>query len=649
MIRKILSLLCGGLCFISLPGIAQNPSAKLDSKPLRVYGDSIKFEAQITVPKHKVFKKEGTYVIMPELGDHKFEPIRIPSSELNNAAVNGIAITINSSAPFDEDMIGNDLEIEHEYEYKNGRKNVEFRDMDDLAECCITTGTLFSLNGQYELMQFDYRPAVQVPLKVVAQINFPLDVAKFSSTESTEAVNEIGRYIKKYPTSSIKIKGFASPEGTMARNKELAGARAQAVKTWLVEELDKKGYSPYFNADNIKVTSEQEDWKGFEYVLTQSDLSPEKQEAVMDALNSDLSAADKEKAVLAALGGAENAEKYLMPLRRTTVVVSDKYASRSGYSPYEIDSINSKFSKGDLTLSAMRDIYTQEEMLQASQRTKAKAGKLTLLSSFYKTYPADVRAYSNLGALTAVDMHRFDVVGGDDALVGIGFDRDMVDIDEEVDLDEGKLKYKYKYKEEDIKNGEKLKFKIKEDLADAEVLLMKAYHNDTENFVALNNLGAHYLTVGEYAKAKEYLDKSARYQDSDGVNYNLGVYHARMGNYKKASEHFSKASKVENIEYNRGLAKLMTNDNKGALKDFQTFSENNSEYALGHYLTAVAAARVGDIEAMVYGLEYAMNRNQRLSDIASEDLEFRDYWNDKRFKDAADDDFTETAKIEVKE
>ncbi len=643
MTRKILSLICGGIC-LSLPSFGQDSSAKLDSTPLKVYGDSVKFEATITVPKHKIFKKEGTYVIMPELGETKFDPIRIPSSELGNISENGIQVTVSSSALFNEDMIGNDLEIEHEYEYKNGAKNIEFNDMDDLAECCVTTGTLFSLNGQYELMNYDYTPAREVPLKVVAQVNFPLDISKFSSPESDKIVKEIGRYIKKFPTSTISIKGFASPEGTVERNTELSQQRAEEVKTWLVSALKKKGYSRYFNADKIMVSSEQEDWTGFEYIVERSDLSNEKQTAVLSILNSSKTPKEKEQQVIAELGGLDKAEKYLMPLRRTTIVVADKYASRIGYTTAQIDSINSKFENGDVTLSAMKDIYTQEEMLQASQRTNASAGKLTLLTSFYKTYPVDVRAYSNLGALSAINLHKLDVVGGDDALVGVGFSRDMVDIDEEIDLDEGKIKYKYKYKEEDI-DGADVKMKIKQDLADAEVYLMKAYHADNKNFVTLNNLGAHYLTIGEYSKAKEYLDRSAKYQDSEGVNYNLGVYHARMGNYDKAEQHFNKVSNVENIEYNRGLAKLMNGNNEAALKDFQTFSKNNAEYALGHYLTAVAAARVGNKEVMTRELEHAMNRNPNLSDIAEEDLEFMAYWDDKDFKNASDDDFTETSEI----
>lgn len=49
-------------------------------------------------------------------------------------------------------------------------------------------------------------------------------------------VERVASYMKKYPKTKVIIKGYASPEGTVAVNDRIANARAQAVKTILVNK-----------------------------------------------------------------------------------------------------------------------------------------------------------------------------------------------------------------------------------------------------------------------------------------------------------------------------------------------------------------------------------------------------------------------------
>ncbi|MGK7389535.1 MAG: tetratricopeptide repeat protein [Candidatus Cyclobacteriaceae bacterium M2_1C_046] len=642
---KLLTGLVMGLIFIYSQTLAQDPTAKLDKKPLYVYGDSVRFEATINVPPHRVMRKDGYYRIMPELGDTKFPEIHIPSSELQNARKEGIKVTISSSAPFNEDMIGNDLEIEHEYVYRDGEKNKEFDDMDDLAECCLTTGMLFSLNGQYELMNFEYTPPKSTPLKVVAQINFPINISEFSVNEQQEKIKVIGDYLKAHPDATITIRGFASPEGPVERNKELARERAQAAKEWLTKALNEKGYKNSYNENAIKVETTSEDWRGLVQLIRNSNLSTDKQTEIMNAISTNESLKKMEEKLYEIVGDKQKVEEFMRPLRRTTIVASSRNAFREGYTRSQIDQINTRVQKGEIPASALKDIYNQEEYLQAYVQNDAREGKITLLTSYVNLYPGDMRIYSDLGAHIATNLHSFDVVGGDDALVGVGFNRDVVDIDEELDIDEGKFKYKYKYKQEDVEDPEKFKIKIKGDverLKEAKKYFDKAVEVESNNFVALNNLGAWYLTNGDYTNAEQLLEKSYKLNpNQDGVNYNLGVLHAVRGEYEKAHRHFEKAEGVPGIGYNRGLARYMVGDYMGAQQDFMQFSKDFPQYALGHYLTAVAAAKTGEKELMLEKLKMAIKRIDRLADIAEEDLAFRAYWDNDAFEDASDDDVAE--------
>lgn len=618
---------------------AQDPSATITPNPLEVRGDNVVFKATVTVPAHKSMKDAGTYVLKPELGDTKFPEVRVNSSQYPNAAKQGFTHTFTVSAPFDEDMIGNDLEIEHEY--WAGDKKTEYKDMDDIAECCVTTGQLFSMNSQYELMKYEYTPGKSEPLKVVAQFNFPQDISTLSKDAYRAEVKEIGEYLKKYPDAKITVRGYASPEGTYARNTTLSKERAAIAKKWLGTKLQENGYKRYYNESSVRVETTTEDWIGFLELLDDSDLSDAKKKEVRDIVNRDLSPAETEQQISRAVGGVAKIEEILKPLRRSTVVVASNSAIRPGFSKAEIDSIMTVFESGEIPASSLPDIFNDEESLYASQQTNAVSGKLSLLASYYEKYPDDIRTYSDLGVMTLVDNNMIDIIGGDDALAGIGFDRDKWDIDGEIDIDENKIKMKSKYKEEDVnadKTKTKLKIKFDEDV-DAETLFLKAYEANSGDFVVLNNLGAYYLGNGDYVGALPYLTKAvAANPKGYGVNYNLGLYYARIGDYSKAVEYFGKSGNSHGMLYNRGLAKLMNGDYSGAKTDLQAFIAQSPETAIAHYVLAIAGARSNDQALMEKHLKHAIALDVRLSDVSQEDLEFRNYHDVESFKKASDDD-----------
>lgn len=58
-----------------------------------------------------------------------------------------------------------------------------------------------------------------------------------SSVDASQLPNvERVAYLKKYADSKVVIKGYASPEGSVEVNARIAAARAEAVKTILVNK-----------------------------------------------------------------------------------------------------------------------------------------------------------------------------------------------------------------------------------------------------------------------------------------------------------------------------------------------------------------------------------------------------------------------------
>lgn len=635
--KKLIGLVVGTM-LLSMPVISQ--TAKVSPNPLRIVGDSVVFKANLYVPADKVMKNAGNYVVMPELGESKFPEIRIPSSRLANAHKVGISVTVRSAMKFNEDMIGNSLEIEHEYEYGSEMsKNKEFGDLDNLGACCITTGRLYVMDSQYNLQKYKLVKGERMPYKIVAQFNFPQDVSKLSANAYNAEVDAIGKYLKKYPNSTITVRGFASPEGTYERNTKLAQERADAAKTWLINQLNKKGYKNNFKAQNIRIETTVEDWNGFKSTLANSDMSKANQDSIRKIISHSTNPAETETAVIDLVGSVQKAEEYLKPLRRATVVVENEKATRAGYSPEQVDSVMTLYNEDKIAESSLKDIFNTNEYLYASQKTDATEGKISLLAAYYQKGPEDYRAYSDLGAMTMVNTKNLDIIGGDDAIIGTGFNREEWDLDGEVDFDKSKIKIKQKAKREDVE-GLDMKAKTKVDFKDGESLLIQAYEINSKDPVVLNNLGAYYLAEEEFTKARDYLTASHKAEENAGTNYNLGLYYGRMGDYQKSLQYFNKANDVEGMQYNRAITKLMLDDVAGARADLQTILNKQASHMLANYAMAIVGARMNDMALISKHLPIAIKQseNKSLSDATQENLEFRNFFNDERFKMAADDD-----------
>ena len=88
-----------------------------------------------------------------------------------------------------------------------------------------------------------FLPGKVVPVEtVVKTARVPESIITFrqgrSSVDASQLPNveRVASYMKKYPDSKVIIKGYASPEGNVEINAKIATARAEAVKTILVNK-----------------------------------------------------------------------------------------------------------------------------------------------------------------------------------------------------------------------------------------------------------------------------------------------------------------------------------------------------------------------------------------------------------------------------
>ena len=148
-----------------------------------------------------------TYHFKTSNGTHHFAKVRV----YNQAEIDGLNSSINALRA---DVNNKDGEISNANQRING--------LQEELEACRTK---------------------VVPVEtVVKTARVPESIITFrqgkSSVDASQLPNveRVASYLKKYADSKVVIKGYASPEGSVEVNARIAAARAEAVKTILVNK-----------------------------------------------------------------------------------------------------------------------------------------------------------------------------------------------------------------------------------------------------------------------------------------------------------------------------------------------------------------------------------------------------------------------------
>ena len=669
----------------------EGTTVSVTPNPLEVHGDSIKATAQVSVPANSGLKKDVTYVAQPEIGDYKDIPeIRVNSNKYPNAQKEGIDDAIQIQTVYVEDaMQGKHLEIEHKYINAKGKEK-SLPDLDNLAECCITTSRLFLLNTEYLFSDVNF-DSIE-PIRMTAQVQFPLDVWRLDESQlDKEEIRSLGAILKdQNPTANnIRIHGYASPEGPYSRNKFLADKRSEVVKNYVQRELKAAGYREYAGQANFNMAATEEDWSGFEARVRNSNLSEQKKRDLINVATSTATPQQKEQMLMEVVGGDVHAEieNLLAPLRRTTISVE---IPRQLKTVRQLDSIAALYTSGKLTDMDLMRLYSREEWLATAQRQYANTGDTRLLLAYNEAYPNDYRIYNDMAILKLVDDQKMAQVRSD-AKVKVDGDELKVKTDNaklkmegdevklktkddekmKIDGDEakvetknvtikqepGKLKIedeandlKIKVEDGDMKvKGDGFKYKYEGVSADQVALLYqqdysaafkdleKALSMNQNDYIALSNIGAVTLTQRNYTDAENYLRMSLASNESNQAHYNLGLVYAMQGKYDMAMQEFNKAGNNPKYLYNRGLTKLLMKDFEGAKSDLRTFISTYPDEARAYYVMAIAGARTNDVNLVTTNINKACSMNSELCDKAEKDLEFKQYWDNQAFKTSIGD------------
>ncbi|MCD6354975.1 MAG: hypothetical protein J7L95_05440 [Prolixibacteraceae bacterium] len=162
---------------------------------------------------------------------------------------------------------------------------------------------------------------------------------------------------------------------------------------------------------------------------------------------------------------------------------------------------------------------------------------------------------------------------------------------------------------------------------DAKPLFEKAEKLKNSEPIIKNNLGAIALKENNIEKAETLFGAAAG--AGKEVNYNLGIVSVKKAKYTQAVKYFSKDADV-----NTAVAKLMVDNNSGALKDLEAFERPNC--FMKEYLKAIIGARTAKENLLFDSLKAACDINPKMKAKAKTDMEFAKYFNNAKFKEIVD-------------
>ncbi len=519
----------------------------------------------------KYFVKKATITATPVLryegGETEFSPVTLQGEKVqgNNRVISynaGGTFSYTDDTEFSEEMRRSELVVN--ITASKGARSIDF-DPIKIADGVIATSTNVAnvpkpvLGVRREANNTGkYDPNIDpfqriVPEEVLADIHYKINRANLQNEEiSKEDVKKFLEYTQqanqeeRIDLKNIEVSAYASPDGSIDFNTELAGKRKNTSSDYVAKRLKELGVDM-----NLKTRYTPEDWEGFKEKVEQSNIQDKELILRVLSMYNDPEVREREIRNLSETFTAL-ADEILPELRRAKLITSVDMIGKTD------DELMSLAKSDPASLNPA-------ELLYAATLFNDLDEQLSIYNSFINVYPNDWRGPNNAGYVLVKQM-----------------------------------------------NYEK-----------AKPLFEKAESLKNDEPIVKNNLGAIALREGRIDDAEALLGAASG--AGDEVNYNLGIVSIKKANYDQAVKYFRSFEDV-----NSALAKMLTGDNNGALRDLEAFEMENC--FMKEYLKAVIGARTARENLLFDSLKAAVEINPEMKERAKTDLEFAKYFNNNQFQ-----------------
>ena len=371
--------------------------AKSSPEPLIVKGDKVELEITGKFPEkyfHKKVRVEATPVLVYEVGEKAF---KMAEYQGEDAAGNGTVIpyvtgktfTYTDQIDYDPAM-ANAGSLELRLYGEKGNKNETFEPL-VIGAGVITTPYLMK-SDDMPIMAADNFQRVLSFSNSDTEINYGKNRSNVSYKElKDEDWKNMKTFVEgiiadeRKDVTKISLKAYASPEGEISINENLAQERAESSSDAVKKYLKSVGVELEEGSNLINLIPLGEDWEGFKSKMQASDIEDKQ---LIIRLLEDYTDKDKREEEIRNLSFTfKEIEKQILPeLRRSQIVID---YDETGYSDEELIQI------GKSTPSSL----TVEELLKAATLVSDINDKLAMYKAGADKFTNDFRCANNAAAV----------------------------------------------------------------------------------------------------------------------------------------------------------------------------------------------------------------------------------------------------------
>lgn len=354
---------------------------------------------------HKKVTLTATPVLKYEGGETEYQPVTVQgeSVQANNKVIsyNGGSVSYKDAVPFKKDMSKSELYVN--ITATQGAKSVDFAPIKVADGVLATSERVASVpkpimgvvreantSGKYD-PNIDAFQRI-VPDEMMADIKYLINRSNLRKDETEKSeVKALQDYTKKanendrIDLKDVEVSAYASPDGSIDLNTELAAERKNTSSAFLAKKLKEAGVNV-----ELKTKYTPEDWEGFKELMEKSNIQDKELILRVLSMYNDPEVREREIRNLSETF-TDVAADILPQLRRAKMITS-------------VDLIGKTDEELKAAAKADPASLTPAELIYAATLFEDLNDQLEIFQSFVKVYPNDWRGPNNVGYVLAKQM-----------------------------------------------------------------------------------------------------------------------------------------------------------------------------------------------------------------------------------------------------